>query len=221
MNITNTLTSLNDTSTDNQNIATNSTNGQDLSNMFLELLVAQISHQNPLDPMDGTAYVSQLAEFSNVESLQSIKQNTAAHTEYLDSLMVLEATSLVGTEVDVQTDAIALEQDGDIRGTLNLPFEADSITVQLYNADGNLVQEQQLPYSGVGSLSFSFDDQQAGGYQVRAYASVNGIPSSLNPWLKGEVERISVGNNVNDILLQINGLGNFSLAEINQLAERA
>lgn len=48
-----------------------------MSTMFLELLVAQISNQNPLQPMDGTQYVSQLAEFSNVESLQSIRQNTA------------------------------------------------------------------------------------------------------------------------------------------------
>ena len=56
------------------NIAGNSS-ADEMSTMFLELLVAQISNQNPLQPMDGTEYVSQLAEFSNVESLQSIKNN--------------------------------------------------------------------------------------------------------------------------------------------------
>ena len=52
-----------------------------MSTMFLELLVAQISNQNPLEPMDGTEYVSQLAEFANVESLQSINQNTSSSLE--------------------------------------------------------------------------------------------------------------------------------------------
>lgn len=209
------------TSTSNANIAKNASSGEDLSNMFLELLVAQISHQNPLDPMDGTQYVSQLAEFSNVESLQSIKQNTSANLDYLDSLMVLDATGLVGKEVDVQTDTIALEQKSAIKGTINLPFEADSVTVQLYDTDGDLVEQQTLPYSGVGSLSFAFEEQNTGAYQVRAFGTVGGISTGLDPWLKGEVERISVGSSVKDILLQVNGLGNYSLADINQLADRA
>ncbi|MBU3023144.1 flagellar hook assembly protein FlgD [Aestuariibacter sp. A3R04] len=204
----------------NQTIVGNNASGEDLSNMFLELLVAQISHQNPLDPLDGTEYVNQLAEFSNVESLQSISQNTSASLDYMDSLMVLETTSMVGKQVDVQTDAIALEQQGDINGTINLPYSADAVVVQLFNLDGDLVEQQQLAYSGVGSLSFGFENQSAGRYQVRAYSTVDGVPNSLDPWLKGEVERVSVGSSVNDISLQVNGLGNFSLSDINQLANQ-
>ncbi len=83
------------------NIAGNSS-ADEMSTMFLELLVAQISNQNPLQPMDGTQYVSQLAEFSNVESLQSIRQNTADGLDYVSSLAVLEATNMVGQTVDVQ-----------------------------------------------------------------------------------------------------------------------
>lgn len=202
-----------------ENIAANG--GADLSNMFLQLLVAQISHQNPLDPLDGTQYVSQLAEFSNVESLQSIKQSMTDNVSYLDSLMVLEATSLVGTNVNVKSDTLALEQAGDIKGQVNLPVEAEKVLVQLYDRDGNLVEEQEMAYSGVGSLSFAFKDQNAGAYQVRAHAVINGTPRSLDTWLEGQVERISVGSSAEDILLQVNGLGNFALADINQMAARA
>ncbi len=41
-------------------------------NEFLQLLVAQLKGQNPLDPMDGTQFVSQLAQFSSLEELTSI-----------------------------------------------------------------------------------------------------------------------------------------------------
>ena len=38
---------------------------------FLQLLVAQMKNQDPLNPMDGTQMASQLAQFSTVEQLQN------------------------------------------------------------------------------------------------------------------------------------------------------
>ena len=40
---------------------------------FLSLLVAQLKGQNPLDPKDGTEFVSQLAQFSSLEELVNIR----------------------------------------------------------------------------------------------------------------------------------------------------
>jgi len=49
---------------------------------FLQLLVTQIKNQDPLNPADGTQFLSQLAQFSELEqminvntNLQSIKQD--------------------------------------------------------------------------------------------------------------------------------------------------
>ena len=40
---------------------------------FLKLLVAQLQGQNPLDPKDGTEFISQLAQFSSLEELINIR----------------------------------------------------------------------------------------------------------------------------------------------------
>jgi flagellar basal-body rod modification protein FlgD len=45
---------------------------QDKQNQFLQLLVAQLKGQNPLDPLDGTQFVAQLAQFSSLEELVGI-----------------------------------------------------------------------------------------------------------------------------------------------------
>lgn len=45
---------------------------------FLTLLVAQIKNQNPLNPADGTEFLSQLAQFSELEQLISIRQELEA-----------------------------------------------------------------------------------------------------------------------------------------------
>ncbi len=43
---------------------------------FLKLLVSQLKNQNPLNPTDGTEFVSQLTSYSQLEQLIGIRQNT-------------------------------------------------------------------------------------------------------------------------------------------------
>ncbi len=49
-------------------------NPQSLNNMFLQLLVAQLQNQSPLNPMDPTQFVGQLAQFSELSEVTSIYQ---------------------------------------------------------------------------------------------------------------------------------------------------
>lgn len=60
---------------------------------FLQLLVAQMQYQDPLEPTSNTEYISQYAQFSQVEQMQ----NMAASTD------LARASSLVGQEVYVKT----------------------------------------------------------------------------------------------------------------------
>lgn len=52
--------------------------------MFLKLLVAQIRHQNPLSPTEGTEFVAQLAQFSELEQMMAIRQDISAVRGDLD-----------------------------------------------------------------------------------------------------------------------------------------
>jgi flagellar basal-body rod modification protein FlgD len=42
---------------------------------FLTLLVSQLKNQNPASPMDGTTFVTQLAQFSNLEQSLAMRQD--------------------------------------------------------------------------------------------------------------------------------------------------
>lgn len=44
---------------------------------FLQLLVAQLRYQNPMDPSDGTEFLQQTAQFTQVETLQSLADTQA------------------------------------------------------------------------------------------------------------------------------------------------
>lgn len=48
---------------------------------FLQLLVAQLQNQDPTQPVDGTTFVTQLAEFSDVEQNLGTRQDLDAVSE--------------------------------------------------------------------------------------------------------------------------------------------
>lgn len=45
---------------------------------FLQLLVAQIKNQNPLNPADGTQFLSQLSQFTEMEQMLAMREDMSA-----------------------------------------------------------------------------------------------------------------------------------------------
>ena len=60
---------------------------------FLQLLVAQMKYQDPLEPTSNTEYISQYAQFSQVEQMQNMSS----------SMDLQRASALVGKEVYIKT----------------------------------------------------------------------------------------------------------------------
>ena len=61
-------------------------------NMFLQLLVAQLRNQDPLNPTDGTQFVGQLAQFQQLEQSVNSGQDISAMRQDLDQLANSGAT---------------------------------------------------------------------------------------------------------------------------------
>lgn len=80
------------TETTNSTTAATKNNSMD-KEAFLKLLVAQMQYQDPLEPTSNTEFISQYAQFSQVESLQNMA----------GSMDLQRASSLVGQMVYVQT----------------------------------------------------------------------------------------------------------------------
>ena len=62
-------------------------------NMFLQLLVAQIKNQNPLKPSDGTEFLTELAQFQQLEQGVNSGQDIAAIRTDLETLATAAASS--------------------------------------------------------------------------------------------------------------------------------
>src|SRR5215471_5583630 len=56
-------------------------------NMFLQLLVAQIKNQDPLNPTDGVQFLTQLAQFQQLEQSMNMGQDLTAIRGDMDQLV--------------------------------------------------------------------------------------------------------------------------------------
>jgi len=66
---------------------------------FLQLLIAQLSHQDPTAPMEDTQFIAQMAQFSSLEQMT----NMGSGVDKLNSLLSgSAATNAVGRNVDLE-----------------------------------------------------------------------------------------------------------------------
>ena len=86
-------------------------NGLD-SQAFLRLLVAQLKYQDPMNPADSTAFMAQTAQFTMVEKLTALTQQSS---DQLLAQRVTQAAQMVGRDV-AYTDADGVTRTGTVDG---------------------------------------------------------------------------------------------------------
>jgi flagellar basal-body rod modification protein FlgD len=85
---------------------------------FMKLLVNQIKNQDPLEPSDNTAYLSQLAQFSSLEQMQSLNDNIVglAVLQQNNALMsqLTQSSALIGQRVTYMDPATNQSKSGTV-----------------------------------------------------------------------------------------------------------
>lgn len=115
---------------------------------FLTMLVAQLEHQDPLNPQDASEFSAQLAQFSSLEQLISMKssldQLVAAQTTSVNDRDVhgedLVAANLLGKEVAVFDNRLEVPAQGEsetIRFYLDGP--ASDVSLNVRNETGDIL----------------------------------------------------------------------------------
>ncbi|MEW6433332.1 MAG: FlgD immunoglobulin-like domain containing protein [Myxococcota bacterium] len=137
---------------------------------FLKLLMTQLGNQDPLSPMDGQAFVAQLAQFAQLELQQAASQQLDALLMAQASSNQLQATSLVGRDAVMKSDGFtwpdpALDPEGAQGVTLmgSVASAAAQVTAVITDASGKVVRRQSLGPEPGGSFTFTWDGRDEAG----------------------------------------------------------
>lgn len=125
---------------------------------FLELMVAQLNNQNPLDPTDNQAFVAQLAQFSTVEGIDRLNTSVQNVQNRFNSTSALQASSMVGQSVIVDgTKTGLLLNGGIVSGFTELEQSASNIELRIESKDGRLLESIPVGNHSQGSMSVRWD----------------------------------------------------------------
>lgn len=166
---------------------------------FLKLLVTQMKNQDPLNPMDGTEYTAQLAQFSSLEALQNIDAEIQQLKTTQAAANNARAADYLGKTVTATGDSFDLANGAVSDLRFRLTADAAETYVKVYNGTGQYVTSIDTGARASGEHRFTWDglDHQGvaapdGAYFIEVLAvDANGNPVASETVFSGQATEIN------------------------------
>jgi flagellar basal-body rod modification protein FlgD len=146
---------------------------------FLNLLVTQLRHQDPMQPTANEEFVAQLAQFSALEASQNIDKSMTDLSTTMNGFVASQtqndhyrtnaaATSLLGK--DVKMDASLQDFDGRNPMTINVQTNsAAPAYLRVFDAEGKQVSMSNIERpAGANEVSLTWDGKNSEGKSLTA-----------------------------------------------------
>ncbi len=133
---------------------------------FLTILVAQLTHQDPLNPMEDQDMTSQLAEFSSLEQLTNINDGISNLTSTMEQSDMLSAVSFIGK--DIKAEGYKISKDEGNVSTIYYGFgePVTGILMNIYDSEGAIVRSVELGSKEAGTYQYEWDGLDESGAEL-------------------------------------------------------
>ena len=184
---------------------------------FLKLMTVQIQNQDPLKPMENTEFFSQIAQFSTVSGLEKLQTSFSGLATQLTSSQSLEAASLIGHDVLVES-GIGVLGDSGLNGAIDVP-SSGNVTLEIRDASGALVRSIDLGTQQAGQLAFNWNGTDASGqaveqglYRISATVQGNGSSTAATTYALDRVGSVALG--ASGLNVELASLGELPFSDV-------
>lgn len=189
---------------------------------FLKLMTAQLQAQDPTHPVDNNQFVSQMAQFSQLQSTQDLlgSVNTLNSTVNgaLQTSQVLGSSNLVNREVVVPSSTLHYAGAA-VNGAANVTVPGN-LTVNIIDGGGNVVRTMTVPAPSAGLTPFSWDGNDDAGNalpQGNYTMAASNAGSPFDTYVAGKVTAVGYGGSGVGTYLQVAGVGGVALSQVAQI----
>lgn len=191
---------------------------------FMNLLVTELTNQDPFKPMENSEMATQISQFATVSGIDELNTSFSSLAGSLSSSQALQAAELVGREVLIPSNYGYLSSGGSISGSAVLPESASNITLRVTDSSGALVREMSLGMQAAGEFTFNWDGADdagdylpSGTYHMSLQADIGGESVTPEVMVNAEVQSVSLGAPGQPLSLNLNGLGTISFNDVVQI----
>ncbi len=176
---------------------------------FLELLVAQLAHQDPLNPLEDKEFIAQLAQFSSLEQAMATNDQLTGLQLAQTAMVNAQMSDLIGREITATSEVLVIGDGVPPPLCFRLDAAAAQTTVRVLDSNGRTVRTLTLGERSAGAQSVAWDGRDdsgqalaAGTYRLQVVAEdAAGRPVSATTQLSGVVTGVTFSNGYPELLL--------------------
>lgn len=168
------------------------------SDQFINLMVAQMRNQDPMNPTDPSDFLGQIAQFSTVSGVRAMQDSMTDMVSAMRSSQMLSGTSMVGRDVLAASSAINHDGVSAVTGAVELPLGVSSATMLIKDSSGAIVRRFPLS-TQAGMKSFAWDGNNDAGaaappgrYSIEVDARSANRTESVATLLRSKVDSVSL-----------------------------
>ncbi|MBB5022171.1 flagellar hook assembly protein FlgD [Desulfurispira natronophila] len=189
---------------------------------FLQLMITQLTNQDPTNPMDNSQMLAQSAQFSQLEQLTNMTDAIGKMVSMYEESMSFNAASYIGLETRVSGGnqvSIIGGQTENIE--FKLPNDADGgVFITLYGPEGDYIDRLEVGALSKGNQSVAWDAHDAAGnvlpdgmyqFSIGAYDSDDMPMEGVETFSFGPIT--AVRNEDGRSIFQVNGQ-EYTLSEL-------
>lgn len=134
-------------------------------NDFLQLLMTQMTHQDPLDPMDSKGMMQQFAQMGTMEQLTNISDQMGTLNDVQQAVARSNAYSYLDKDVRVAGGETAVRQGQVPTMRYSLPRDAN-VRVRINDSENAPVRTMELGYRAAGDHRIEWNGRNDNGDPV-------------------------------------------------------
>lgn len=188
---------------------------------FMKLLLTQLKMQNPLNPFDASTMMQQMSQLTGLSATQDLAKSVDVFKSSLGTSQVLEASHLVGKDVQVNSRILQLDTMHQGKAAVTVPQGVESIEVSISDTSGKTLRTLKLHTASEGNLDFTWDGLDENGkvmdpgfYTFSAQGVVAGQSIPLATQATVKVGSVALDRTNGIVMLNIEGLGGISMSDV-------
>jgi flagellar basal-body rod modification protein FlgD len=213
VNVSDTQNQVRQASTSLNNAASHPSSGKGTlgKDDFLNLLMTQMTHQDPLNPMDSQGMMNQLTTMGSLEQMMNVNKQLDKLNQTQTGIAQASAYSFLDKDVTLKGGVANVLQGGTQPLQFQIPREAESIRVDITDASGAAIRTLDVGAQGPGKHTVIWDARDNNGdlvadsaypFMVTAKASDND-PVPVETLMHGKVSGVRFDNG--RPMLKVNG----------------
>jgi|GEM_PF-17552 len=191
---------------------------------FLTLFTTQLQNQNPLDPVNNEAFVAQLAQFSQLEATTNIRTSMESMVKSMKSERFMSGANLIGKQVTAPMGNARYEKGSTINGLISLPTGADSVSLDVFDAQGKKIYTQTLGRQMPGDLKLSWngvtdegEPAASGTYKIVATVNSLGKVTQTPISTPMTVKSVTYSPADDDLIIEVEGGATVPLSQVSRI----